>query len=260
MRALPLEPDLLLIDALTRAGPRRRAAADREGRRAVGLDRRRVDRREGDARRADARPGPSRTPATTWRTTWATAARSTAWRCGASGRRRSTAGPSSAPRRHGSSSEAAGLSVAAKKDSPIKLKQDADAAEKAGRFDKAIELLKQIVQDNPRDWNTVNRIGDLYAKLNKLKEANDQYAEGRALLRRRRLLPEVDRGLEEGPAQRPLARRGPAGARRPLRPPGARGRGQADASAPCSTSTSSATACARPARCCAGWPRSTRPT
>ena len=63
----------------------------------------------------------------------------------------------------------------AKKDSPIKLKQDADAAEKAGRFDKAIDLLKQIVADNPRDWNTVNRIGDLYAKLNKLKEANDQY-------------------------------------------------------------------------------------
>ena len=31
------------------------------------------------------------------------------------------------------------------------------------------------MQDNPRDWNTVNRIGDLYAKLNKLKEANDQY-------------------------------------------------------------------------------------
>jgi tetratricopeptide (TPR) repeat protein len=63
----------------------------------------------------------------------------------------------------------------AKKDSPIKLKQDADAAEKASRFDKAIELLKQIVQDNPRDWATVNRIGDLYAKLNKLKEANEQY-------------------------------------------------------------------------------------
>ncbi|MFI5168901.1 MAG: tetratricopeptide repeat protein, partial [Vicinamibacterales bacterium] len=63
----------------------------------------------------------------------------------------------------------------AKKDSPIKLKQDADAAEKSGRFDRAIELLKQIVADNPRDWNTVNRIGDLYAKINKLKEANEQY-------------------------------------------------------------------------------------
>jgi tetratricopeptide (TPR) repeat protein len=66
--------------------------------------------------------------------------------------------------------------VPPKKESPIKLKQDADAAERKGDFVKAIELLKQIVQDNPRDWNTVNRIGDLYAnKLNKLKEANEQY-------------------------------------------------------------------------------------
>jgi tetratricopeptide (TPR) repeat protein len=65
--------------------------------------------------------------------------------------------------------------VAPKKDSPVKLKQDADAAEKKGDFARAIELLKLIVQDNPRDWQNVNRIGDLYAKLNKLKEANDQY-------------------------------------------------------------------------------------
>ena len=57
----------------------------------------------------------------------------------------------------------------------VKLKQDADAAEKAGRFDKAIDALKQIVQDNPRDWTTVNRIGDLYTKLNNTKAANEQY-------------------------------------------------------------------------------------
>jgi tetratricopeptide (TPR) repeat protein len=57
----------------------------------------------------------------------------------------------------------------------VKLRQDADAAERASRFDRAIDLLKQIVQENPRDWNTVNRIGDLYAKLNDLKAANEQY-------------------------------------------------------------------------------------
>ncbi len=61
------------------------------------------------------------------------------------------------------------------KPNPLQLKRDADAAEKAGRFDKAIELLKQIVQENPKDWNTVNRIGDLHAKLNNLKAANEQY-------------------------------------------------------------------------------------
>jgi len=58
---------------------------------------------------------------------------------------------------------------------PVQLKRDADAAEKAGKFDRAVELLSQIVQDNPRDWNTVNRIGDLHAKLNNLKKANEQY-------------------------------------------------------------------------------------
>ena len=40
-----------------------------------------------------------------------------------------------------------------KKDRPVELKREADAAEKRGDFARAIELLKQIVQDNPRDWN-----------------------------------------------------------------------------------------------------------
>ncbi|HXK12183.1 MAG TPA: tetratricopeptide repeat protein [Vicinamibacteria bacterium] len=57
----------------------------------------------------------------------------------------------------------------------VRLKQDADKEEKSGRFDKAIDLLKQIVQENPRDWATINRIGDLYSKLNNLKAANEQY-------------------------------------------------------------------------------------
>ena len=42
---------------------------------------------------------------------------------------------------------------------------------------KAVELLKQLVQENPKDWNSVNRIGDDYLKLNppNLKAANEQY-------------------------------------------------------------------------------------
>jgi len=59
---------------------------------------------------------------------------------------------------------------------PVKLKQDADKEEKAGRFEKAIDLLKQLVADNPKDWNTINRMGDLYGKLNDVKAANEQYA------------------------------------------------------------------------------------
>ena len=57
----------------------------------------------------------------------------------------------------------------------VKLRQEADAAERTGRFDKAVEALKQVVQENPRDWNTVNRIGDLFGKLNNARAANEQY-------------------------------------------------------------------------------------
>lgn len=59
---------------------------------------------------------------------------------------------------------------------PVKLKQEAEKLEKAGRPDQAIALYRQIVDDNPRDWNVINKIGDLYAKLNRSKEAADEYA------------------------------------------------------------------------------------
>jgi pilus assembly protein FimV len=59
---------------------------------------------------------------------------------------------------------------------PVKVKQDAEKEEKAGRFDKAITFYRQLVDDNPRDWNTVKKIGDLYARLNKVKEAATEYA------------------------------------------------------------------------------------
>ena len=59
---------------------------------------------------------------------------------------------------------------------PVKLKQDADKLEKAGKLDQAIGLYRQIIEDNPRDWNTINKVGDLYAKLNKTREATVEYA------------------------------------------------------------------------------------
>ncbi|MCM2255383.1 MAG: tetratricopeptide repeat protein [Vicinamibacteria bacterium] len=64
----------------------------------------------------------------------------------------------------------------ASKINPVKVKQDADKLEKAGRIDQAIDLYKQLVDDNPRDWNTINKIGDLYARLQKNREASEQYA------------------------------------------------------------------------------------
>jgi pilus assembly protein FimV len=59
---------------------------------------------------------------------------------------------------------------------PVKLKQDAEKLEKAGRADQAILLYRQIVEDNPRDWNTVKKIGDLYVRLNRHREAIGEYA------------------------------------------------------------------------------------
>jgi tetratricopeptide (TPR) repeat protein len=59
---------------------------------------------------------------------------------------------------------------------PIKVKQDADKLEKAGKVDQAISLYRQLVEDNPRDWNTIKKIGDLYSRLNKNREACEEYA------------------------------------------------------------------------------------
>ena len=69
--------------------------------------------------------------------------------------------------------EVAGLGVA--RINPLKLKQDAAKATNDGRYDKAVELLRQIVQENPRDANTLNQMGFLYEKLNNSKAANEQY-------------------------------------------------------------------------------------
>jgi tetratricopeptide (TPR) repeat protein len=59
---------------------------------------------------------------------------------------------------------------------PVKVKQDAEKLEKAGKLTEAIALFKQVIDDNPRDWNVINKVGDLYAKLNKFKDAADYYA------------------------------------------------------------------------------------
>jgi tetratricopeptide (TPR) repeat protein len=57
----------------------------------------------------------------------------------------------------------------------VKLKNDAAKETKAGRYEKAVELLSKVVQDNPRDWNSLNQIGFCYEKLNNFKKANEQY-------------------------------------------------------------------------------------
>ncbi len=59
---------------------------------------------------------------------------------------------------------------------PIKTRQEAEKAEKAGKLEQAIPLYRQLLEDNPRDWNTINKIGDLFAKIGKMREAGDEYA------------------------------------------------------------------------------------
>jgi pilus assembly protein FimV len=59
---------------------------------------------------------------------------------------------------------------------PVKVRQDAEKAERSGRVDQAIVCYQQLVEDNPRDWNTWKKIGDLNQRLNKTREAIDAYA------------------------------------------------------------------------------------
>ena len=92
---------------------------------------------------------------------------------------------------------------------PVKVKQDAEKLEKAGRLDQAIALYRQIVEDNPRDWNTINKIGDLYAKLNRNREASERVRQGRRLLREGRLPPQGHRHLEEDQQARRRRRSSP---------------------------------------------------
>ena len=58
----------------------------------------------------------------------------------------------------------------------VKLKNDAAKATNQQNYSKAIDLLKQIVQENPRDANTLNQIGFLYEKVSNTDAANKQYA------------------------------------------------------------------------------------
>ena len=59
---------------------------------------------------------------------------------------------------------------------PIKTRQEAEKAEKAGKLDQAIPLYRQLLEDNPRDWNTINKIGDLFGAFSQA-ELNTIYRE-----------------------------------------------------------------------------------
>jgi len=45
-----------------------------------------------------------------------------------------------------------------------------------GRLDAAIAEYLRVTEDQPRDWNTANTLGDLYARANQPAKAVEQYA------------------------------------------------------------------------------------
>ena len=77
-----------------------------------------------------------------------------------------------------------------------------------GRLDAAIAEYLRVVED-PRDWNTANALGDLYARGGQTDKAAAQYARIADHLMRRGLLSESRRALQEAP-QGQSGRRGDA--------------------------------------------------
>jgi len=53
----------------------------------------------------------------------------------------------------------------------IKVKKEADKYLAAGKVDRAIEELRKVLEDNPKDLNTMNTIGDLYLQIKRVPEA-----------------------------------------------------------------------------------------
>ena len=53
----------------------------------------------------------------------------------------------------------------------IKVKKEADKFLAAGKVERAIDELRKILDDNPKDMNTLNTIGDLYLQIRRIPEA-----------------------------------------------------------------------------------------
>ncbi len=56
-----------------------------------------------------------------------------------------------------------------------KVQEQADKLVAAGKLDAAVDVYRKLVADNPRDLGTLNKIGDLYARLNKRPDAIATY-------------------------------------------------------------------------------------
>ena len=191
------------------------AAGHREGRRALRVDRRRLDRGQGRPGRPHARPRPRAPGVRSGPQHGLRRARSTGRPCAGWAPRPSTAGPSTAPRR-GSSREDRGASVA--KANPLQAEAGrGQAAEKAGQLRQGDRPLTADRQGEPEGLEHDQPHRRPLREAQQPEGRQRAVREGRQLLRRRRLLPEGDRGLEEGPQERPVDARGQRGPGGPLR-------------------------------------------
>jgi tetratricopeptide (TPR) repeat protein len=55
----------------------------------------------------------------------------------------------------------------------IKVKKEADKLLTAGKVERAIDEFQKLVDDNPKDYNTLNQIGDLCVQIGRVKEGVD---------------------------------------------------------------------------------------
>jgi tetratricopeptide (TPR) repeat protein len=52
----------------------------------------------------------------------------------------------------------------------VKVKKEADKLLTAGKVERAIDEFQKLVEDNPKDYNTQNQIGDLCVQIGRVKE------------------------------------------------------------------------------------------
>ena len=52
----------------------------------------------------------------------------------------------------------------------VKVKKEADKLLTAGKVERAIDEFQKLVDDNPKDYNTLNQIGDLCVQIGRVKD------------------------------------------------------------------------------------------
>ena len=100
----------------------------------------------------------------------------------------------------------------------VALLRNAEILLRQGKLDQAIAEYRRIVDDQPRDWNTANVLGDLYVRAGQIDKAVDEYIRVADSLGQDGFLVEGQRPLQEDP-QDSSSRRARAACKRRKLPP-----------------------------------------